>query len=225
MTEPIKIDVWSDVACPWCFIGKRNLDTALAALSAEHPDTPVDVQYRSFQLQPDAPDQYDGTISEYLSKTRRMPEDQVATMLERPRAAAQQVGIDMKFDDLKPANTARAHQLLHLARKHGCQAELNELMLRANFEEGRSLGDPDELADLAAAAGIPRDEALGVLESGEYRDAVQADGEKAFEYGIGGVPFFVVADRFGIAGAQPADILHQALDQVRAEQAEGGEAN
>ncbi|MBU3674356.1 MAG: DsbA family oxidoreductase [Solirubrobacteraceae bacterium] len=225
MADPIKIDVWSDVACPWCYIGKRNLDAALEAFAANHPETPVEVEYRSFELQPEAPESFDGTIAEYLSTTRGMPEDQVAAMLERPRQAAEQAGIEMRFDRLRPARTTRAHELLHLAKAGGHQAELNELMMKANFEEGRSLGDPDELADLAVAAGIDRGEAVAALESGEYRDAVVADREKAFEYGIGGVPFFVVADRFGIAGAQPAEVLRQAMEQAGAEaQADGEEA-
>ena len=217
MPEPIKIDVWSDVACPWCFIGKRNLDAALDAFTREHPDTAVEVEYRSFELQPDAPESYDGTISEYLSSTRGMAEDQVAAMLERPRSAAAQAGIEMRFDRLKPARTARAHELLHLAKERGCQSELNELMMKANFEEGRSLGDTGELADLAVKAGLDRDEVLRALESGEFRNAVVADREKAAEYGIGGVPFFVISDRFGIAGAQPAGLLQEAMEQAGAQ--------
>lgn len=220
MSAPIKIDVWSDVACPWCYIGKRNLDSALAEFAGVHPDTEVDVQYRSFELQPDAPDSYEGTIAEYLSTTRGMPEDQVKAMLERPRAAAGQVGIEMDFESLRPARTTRAHQLLHLARESGRQAELNEVLFKANFEEGRNLGDTSELLDLAETAGLDRQEALEALESGRYAEAVEADKEKALEYGIGGVPFFVVSDRFGIAGAQPTEVLRQALDQVQAESVE-----
>lgn len=220
MSEPIKIEIWSDVACPWCYIGKRNLDSALAEFASAHPGSEVDVQYRSFELQPDAPESYEGTIAEYLEATRGMPEDQVKAMLERPRAAAEQVGIEMDFEALKPARTTRAHQLLHLARERGRQAELNEVLLKANFEEGRSLGDTGELLSLAQAAGLDRQEALDALESGRYSDAVEADKEKAFEYGIGGVPFFVFSDRFGIAGAQPAEVLRQALEQVEAESEE-----
>ena len=217
MAEPIRIEVWSDVACPWCYIGTRNLDAAVAEFSREHPDTEVQVEYRSFELAPDAPESYDGTIAEYLSSTRGLPADQVEAMLERPRAAAREAGIELRFEELRPARTARAHELLHLAKAQGRQAALNGLMMKANFEQGRSLGDPDELAALAAEAGLAREEALGALESGEFRDAVQADREKAAGYGIGGVPFFVISDRFGIAGAQPAEVLLQALEQVEAE--------
>ena len=220
LSAPIRIEVWSDVACPWCYIGKRNLDSAVADFTSAHPESEVDVRYRSFELQPDAPESYEGTIAEYLATTREMPEDQVKAMLERPREAAQQVGIKMDFDALKPARTNRAHQLLHLARERGRQAELNEALLKANFEEGRSLGDTNALLDLAEAAGLDRQEALEALESGRYSEAVEADKEKALEYGIGGVPFFVVSDRFGIAGAQPAEILSQALEQVEAESEE-----
>ena len=219
-SAPIRIDVWSDVACPWCYIGKRNLEAAVAGFTSAHPESEVDVRYRSFELQPDAPESYDGTIAEYLATTREMPEDQVKAMLERPREAAQQVGIKMNLDALKPARTNRAHQLLHLARERGRQAELNEALLKANFEEGRSLGDTNALLDLAEAAGLDRQEALEALESGRYSEAVEADKEKALEYGIGGVPFFVVSDRFGIAGAQPVEILSQALEQVEAESEE-----
>ena len=220
LSAPIRIEVWSDVACPWCYIGKRNLDSAVADFTSAHPESEVDVRYRSFELQPDAPESYEGTIAEYLATTREMPEDQVKAMLERPREAAQQVGIKMNFDALKPARTNRAHQLLHLARERGRQAELNEALLKANFEEGRSLGDTNALLDLAEAAGLDRHEALEALESGRYSEAVEADKAKALEYGIGGVPFFVVSDRFGIAGAQPAEILSQALEQVEAESEE-----
>ena len=216
-STPIRIDVWSDVACPWCYIGKRNLEAAVAGFTSAHPESEVDVRYRSFELQPDAPESYDGTIAEYLATTREMPEDQVKAMLERPREAAQQVGIEMDFDALKPARTNRAHQLLHLARERGRQAELNEVLLKANFEEGRSLGDTGALLDLAEAAGLDRQETLEALDSGRYSEAVEADKAKALEYGIGGVPFFVVSDRFGIAGAQPVEVLSQALEQVDAE--------
>lgn len=219
-SAPIRIDVWSDVACPWCYIGKRNLDSAVAEFASAHPDSEVDVRYRSFELQPDAPESYEGTITEYLATTREMPEEQVKAMLERPREAAEQVGIEMDFDALKPARTARAHQLLHLARERGRQAELKETLLKANFEEGRSLGDTNELLELAGAAGLDRQEALEALEGGRYSEAVEADKAKASEYGIGGVPFFVVSDRFGIAGAQPAEVLRQALEQVEAENKE-----
>lgn len=220
MPAPIKIDIWSDVACPWCYIGKRNLDSALAGFASAHPGSEVDVRYRSFELQPEAPESYPGTVAEYLEATREMSKDQVKAMLERPRAAAEQAGIEMDFEALRPARTTRAHQLLHLARERGRQAELNEVLFRANFEEGRSLGDTGELLDLAEAAGLDRQEALDALESGRYSDAVEADKEKAFEYGIGGVPFFVFSDRFGVAGAQPAEVLRQALEQVEAESEE-----
>ncbi len=215
--QPIRVEVWSDVACPWCYIGKRNLDAATAAFGREHPETPVEVIYRSFELQPDAPEQYGGTISEYLAETRGLSDEQVNAMLERPRASAHEAGIEMNFEALKPAATGRAHALLHMAAGQGCQAELGEALFRANFEEGRSLGDPEVLAELAADAGLERDAALAVLDSGEFKARVEADKAKAQEYGIGGVPFFVIAERFGIAGAQPPEALLQALEQVHAE--------
>ena len=215
--QPIRVEVWSDVACPWCYIGKRNLDAATAAFGREHPETPVEVIYRSFELQPDAPEQYGGTISEYLAETRGLSDEQVNAMLERPRASAHEAGIEMNFEALKPAATGRAHALLHMAAGQGCQAELGEALFRANFEEGRSLGDPEVLAELAADAGLDRDAALAVLDSEEFKARVEADKAKAQEYGIGGVPFFVISERFGIAGAQPPDALLQALEQVHAE--------
>lgn len=214
VAEAIEVAVWSDVACPWCFIGKRNLDAAVERFTAAHPEAQVDVEYRSFELQPDAPLEYEGTIAEYLAGARGVTEDQVTALLERPRAAGAQAGIEMNFEGLRPARTARAHELLHLAKEKGCQGELSELLLKANFEQGRSLGDPGELLALAVASGLDREKAEQALKSGKYREAVLADREQAAGFGIGGVPFFLFGGRFGISGAQPPEILLQALEQV-----------
>ena len=220
MTEPIKIDIWSDVACPWCYIGKRNLEAGLAAFSNAEGSLPVEIEYRSFELAPDTPVEFAGSQVDFLVKHKGLSEDQVRAMLERVTGIAEAAGLDYDFDALQHTNTVKAHQLLHYAKTHGLQQEAKERLLRAYFIEGRHVGRVADLADLAAEIGLDRDDVMRSLQDDEYLADVRADMRQAQEYGVHGVPFFVIDGRYGISGAQPPSVFAGALAQVATERRE-----
>ncbi len=212
MSEAIKIDIWSDIACPWCYIGKRNLETALASFEGE-----VEVEYHSFELSPDTPVDFEGTGVDYLVGRKGISVGQAEQMMSHVTAAAAAVGLDYDLGSVRHTNTRKAHAALHFAKAHGRQSELKERLLRAYFIEGRHIGYDEELAELAAEVGLDRSEALAAIQSGQYSEAVQADIDQAHAYGIGGVPFFVLDGRYGLSGAQPAETFLNALERVREE--------
>jgi predicted DsbA family dithiol-disulfide isomerase len=208
----IKVDVWSDIACPWCYIGKRKFEAGAAAFDGE-----VEVTYHSFELAPDTPVDFDGSEIDFLVKHKGLSAAQVEPMLDRVAGIAKEVGLEYDFDALQHTNTIKAHQLLHFAKQHGKQLELTERLLSAYFVEGRHVGRDQDLADLAQEVGLDREAALLALAENTYLDDVHADIDQARAYGINGVPFFVVDGRYGVSGAQPAETFTQVLDKVAAE--------
>ncbi|MEF2977983.1 DsbA family oxidoreductase [Subtercola sp. YIM 133946] len=219
MTEAIKIDVWSDIACPWCYIGKRKLENGIADYTAAAGDeaTPIEVEYHSFELSPDTPVDFEGSEVDFLVKHKGFPPSQIQGMLDRVTGIAESVDLHYDYDALQHTNTVKAHQLIHYAKAHGVQLEAKERLLRAYFVEGRHVGRDEDLADLAAEIGLDRDDALRSLRENEYLAAVRADQAQAIEYGIQGVPFFVIDSKYGVSGAQDAATFAQVLTQVSAE--------
>ncbi len=215
--SPIKIDVWSDVVCPWCYIGKRNLETGLTQYSSDEAAAPVDIEFRSFELSPDTPVDFDGDAADYLHRVRGYPEATVRQMIDRVVGIARNVGLAYDYDSIQHTNTVLAHQLLHHSKAEGLQTEMKERLLHAYFIEGRHIGRVDDLADLAADVGMDRAKALGILERETYLDAVRLDQAEARAYGISGVPFFAIDGKYGISGAQPPEAFASALRQVAAE--------
>ncbi|MFD4421570.1 DsbA family protein [Agromyces sp. NPDC058484] len=215
MSEPIKIDIWSDIACPWCYIGKRHLEGGLAALGDDAPE--VEIEYHSFELAPDTPVDFEGSEVDFLAGHKRMPAERVQQMLQHVTGVASNAGLDYDFDALQHTKTLKAHELLHFAKEQGRQLELSERLFRAYFTEGRHVGRIDQLVELAAEIGIEADAAREALESGRYAEAVQADIAQAGAYGINGVPFFVFDGKYGVSGAQPAEVFAQVLTQVAGE--------
>jgi predicted DsbA family dithiol-disulfide isomerase len=213
ISEPIKVDVWSDIACPWCFIGKRKFEAGAAQFGGD-----VEVEYHSFELSPDTPVDFDGSEQDYLV-TRGFPADKIDGMLDRVTGIAESVGLHYDYDALQHTNTVLAHQLIHYAKAHGRQLEMKERLLAAYFEQGRHVGRVDDLADLAAELGFDRADVVRALSANEYLDAVRADQELAVEYGIQGVPFFVIDGKYGVSGAQDASTFANVLAQVRDEKA------
>lgn len=220
MTVPIKVDIWSDVACPWCYIGKRNLEAGLAIFGDTEDSLPVELEYHSFELAPDTPVEFAGNEVDFLVRHKGISEDQVRGMLERVTGIAKAAGLEYDFDALQHTNTVKAHQLLRYAKAHGAQLEAKERLLSAHFVEGRHVGRMADLADLAAEIGLDRDDVLRSLQEDEYLYEVHADMRQAREYGINGVPFFVIDGRYGVSGAQPPEVFAQALAQVAAERRE-----
>ncbi|WP_448004461.1 DsbA family oxidoreductase [Agromyces bauzanensis] len=215
MTSPIKIDIWSDIACPWCYIGKRHLEGGIAALGDDAPE--VEIEYHSFELAPDTPVDFEGSEVDFLAGHKGLPVEQAQMMIDRVTGIAAQAGLDYDYDALRHTKTLKAHELLHFAKEQGLQLELSERLFRAYFTEGRHVGRVDELVGLAAEVGLDADAAHEALESGRYRAAVQADIAQAGAYGIRGVPFFVFEGKYGVSGAQPAEVFSQVLTQVAGE--------
>ena len=214
VSEPIKIDIWSDIACPWCYIGKRKFEAGTGLFAGAGDGRDVEVEYHSFELSPDTPVDFDGSEVDFLAGHKGMPAEQVGQMLERVTGIASSVGLDYDFDNLKHTNTVKAHELLHFAKAHGKQLELAESLFKAYFVEGGHVGRVDDLADLAAEVGLDRAEALAALESEQYLADVREDQRTATEFGINGVPFFVIGGKYGVSGAQDAATFAQVLEQV-----------
>jgi len=213
----VKVEVWSDVVCPWCFVGKRRLERALAGF--EHAGE-VEVVWRSFELDPDGPRLEELPPSERLQRKYGWTAEQVEASWTRLRALGELEGIEFHFEQARRGNSFDAHRLLHLAREHALHDAVKERFLRAYFTESEPIGDPEALERLAVSAGLDRDEVQDVLGGDGYADAVRADERTAYTLGVEGVPFFVVGGRYAIAGAQPAELLQAALERAWSERAE-----
>jgi predicted DsbA family dithiol-disulfide isomerase len=220
MSEKVKVDIWSDVACPWCYVGKRRFETALAGFSGRDGAPEVEIEYHSFELAPDTPVDFEGTEVDFLANHKGMPKGQVEQMLGQMTTVAAAEGLAYDFDALQHTKTLKAHELLHFAKAHGKQVEMKERLLKAYFEQGRHVGRIDELAALATDVGLDADAVRAALESGEFEDAVEQDIAQARAYGISGVPFFVFNGKYGVSGAQDPAVFTQVLDQVVADAAE-----
>ncbi|RIX28162.1 DsbA family oxidoreductase [Amnibacterium setariae] len=214
MTDAVKIDVWSDVACPWCYIGKRKFEAGAAASGV-----PVEVEYHSFELSPDTPVDFEGSAIEFLSGHKGIPVEQAKAMTDQVSAIAAEVGLDYHYDDIRHTKTLLAHELLHLAKSRGRQLETAEALFKAYFVDGRHVGHVDDLVALAESVGLDGAEARAALEDHRFAGDVQADLAQAVAYGIRGVPFFVIDGRYGVSGAQAPEVFAGALAQVAAEQA------
>ncbi|CAN7373384.1 DsbA family oxidoreductase [Knoellia sp. LjRoot47] len=210
----MNVDIWSDIACPWCFIGKRRFESALAGFA--HADE-VEVTWHSYQLDPSLPDHYDGTELDYLAGRKGMAREQVSEMFEHVAATAAQEGLDYDFERLVVANSRTAHELLHLAKEHGVADAVKEALLSAHFEHGEDIGDRDTLVRIGVAAGLDATVTIEALQTHRYADAVQADISEAHSLGIQGVPFFVIDRTYGVSGAQPVELFTQALTQAWSE--------
>jgi predicted DsbA family dithiol-disulfide isomerase len=209
MSHTVKVDVWSDIACPWCFVGKRRFEQAVARFDGD-----VEVEYHSFELSPDTPVGYAGTEAEFLATHKGIPTAQAEQMLAQMTELAAGEGLAYDFGALRHANTVLAHQVLHHAKAHGLQVALKERLLSAYFEQGLDLNRVEVLADLAAEVGLERAAVVEALTDGRHLAAVRADQEQAIEYGIGGVPFYVFDGRLAVSGAQSPDVFTQALQRV-----------
>lgn len=216
----MQIEIWSDVACPWCHVGKRRFEAALDRF--EHRDQ-IEVEWKSFELDPGARSQQadeagnEGDYADRLARKYGTGRAGAQQMLDTMTAAAAAEGLDFHFERAIRANTFDAHQVIHLAGERGVQDAVKERLLRAYFSEGAALGDWTVLSRLAAEAGLDPDEVTAALEDQRYAAAVREDEAEAARLGISAVPFFVVNRKYGIAGAQPADQILEVLQQAWAE--------
>jgi predicted DsbA family dithiol-disulfide isomerase len=217
MTDAIKVDVWSDIACPWCYIGKRKFESGSQVFRAEGGDRDVVVEYHSYELSPDTPVDFEGNEMEFLAAHRGISVEQATEMLSRVVGIAKDAGLDYDFNSLKHTNTVKAHQLVHYAKDRGRQLDAKERLLSAYFVEGRHVGRVEDLADLAAELGFDREDVVRSLNEDEYLADVREDQQLAQEFGIQGVPFFVIDGKYGVSGAQEATTFAQVLEQVWSE--------
>lgn len=209
----MKVEVFSDVVCPWCAIGRRRLQAALGRF--DHADE-VEVVWRAFELDPRAPAVRDGDYAERLARKYGMSREQAVAANERLTALGAEDGLEFHFERARPGNTFDAHRLLHFARDAGPgrQDALKERLFVAYFTEGAAVGDRDTLVRLAAEVGLDPTACREVLDGDRYVAEVRADEAEAAELGVTGVPFFVVDGRFAIPGAQDADTVLRVLEQA-----------
>ncbi|WP_328885034.1 DsbA family oxidoreductase [Streptomyces sp. NBC_00316] len=207
----MRVEIWTDIACPWCYIGKARFERALAAF--EHRDH-VEVVYRSFELNPKAEDGTTPIIDAVAAQYGRTREQQVARE-EYAASEAHAEGLGFRVGARVHGNTFDLHRLLHFAKARGLQIELMNLALRVNFAEERSIYDRETLVSLAAEAGLDEAEAREVLADADaYAQEVRADEREAAELGAGGVPFFVLDRQYGVTGLQSVELFGQALEQA-----------
>jgi len=207
----MKVEIWSDVICPWCYVGKRRFEAALAGFA--HRDD-VELVWRSFELGPRAPTHREGDMATHLARKYGMTLDQAVAGQDRLTRLAADEGLDFHFERARPGNTFDAHRLVHLGATHGRQDAVKERLLVAYFTEGEAVGDRSVLARLGADAGLDPDEVRAALDEQRYASAVRDDESQASRLGVTAVPFFVVDRRYGVAGAQPAEEILQVLQQA-----------
>jgi predicted DsbA family dithiol-disulfide isomerase len=212
VSDAIKVDIWSDVQCPWCYIGKRKFETAVEQFGGN-----VEVEYHSFELAPDTPVDFEGTPKDYLAERKGISAQQADEMLDRVTGIAASVGLHYDYDHVHQTNTIKAHELIHYAKSQGRQLDMKERLLKAYFVDGRHVGRIDDLADLAAEIGLDRAEVVQVLTDNTFLADVKSDVAQAEEYGIQGVPFFVFDEKYGVSGAQDPATFVNVLSQVQSE--------
>lgn len=212
----VLIEIWSDVICPFCYLGRRNLEQALDGF--ERRDE-VEVVWRSFELDPTSSPDPQGPLVDALAKKYGMSREQAIASQEQIAAASEAVGLTFNWEQAQPVNTFDAHRLIHLAAKHDLGSEADERLKRAYFSDGEVVSDHETLVRLGADIGLPEDEVREMLGSDQFADAVRGDEAQAQQIGVSGVPFTVLGRRLAVSGAQPPEVFTQALQQAFAESA------
>ena len=210
----MKVEIWSDVVCPWCYIGKRRFEAALARFASAGD---VEVVWRSFELEPSAPVEGSFDLVGHLAAKYGVSREEAHAMNERVTGIAAEEGLAFRLDVARRGRTFDAHRLLHLAASRGVQGALKERLLAAYQTEGEPIADHGALTRAAVAAGLDEVEAREVLAGDAYGDEVRADEQEARRLGVDGVPFFVVDRRYAVSGAQPPDVLLELLERAWAE--------
>lgn len=207
----LRVDIWSDIVCPWCYVGKARFDKAVRQLEGK---VEVEVRLRSYELDPRAGDKY-GTVIELLSKKYGMSPAQAQAGEYRLRDLAAAEGLEYQAEGRDVGNTFDLHRVLHLAAERGLASEAWEAFYRANFAEETSVFDRERIVETAVGAGLDRDAVVAVLDDPEaYRESVRADEAEAAALGATGVPFFVVDEKYGISGAQPTEVFTEVLEKA-----------
>lgn len=207
----MKIEIWSDVMCPFCYIGKRNFETAMTQFAdKEH----IEVIWKSYQLDPSIPDVAHETYEDYLVKRKGMSRDQVSTMLQNVTNTAKQAGLDYHFDKSQMVNSHKAHQLIQFAKTKKLGNEAEERLFQAFFTEGKSIADMETLTQLGKEIGLDVQELQAAFTDKKYAQSVQDDIREASEIGVGGVPFFVIDRKYAVSGAQAPQAFLETLEKA-----------
>ncbi|MCJ0741709.1 DsbA family oxidoreductase [Pedobacter montanisoli] len=206
----MKIEIWSDVMCPFCYIGKRHLEKAMDKLPFKDK---IDIEWRSYQLNPDYQNENHETVYDYLSRSKGMSVDQAKQMTAQVRNMADEAGLSVDFGKNIPANTFKAHQLIHFAATKKLQNQAEEALFKAHFTEGKDVNDKVILLDIASNLGLDRTEAEEALNKETFAEAVRYDIYESQQIGIRGVPFFVLDRKYALSGAQPVEAFEAALKQ------------
>ena len=208
--EKMKIEIWSDVVCPWCYIGKRRLESALEEFEYREEIT---IEWKSYQLDPEMQTDTSLSIYDYLSKRKGIPYDQAIAMGKNVTEVAKEEGLDYNLDQTIPVNTLQAHEVLHFAKAYELQTEMKERLLKAYFIEAQNLDDRSVLLDLAEEVGLDQSKLSIDLQRDTYAPQVQEDIQLGREFGLSGVPFFVFNRKFGISGAQTKEAFLKTLNE------------
>jgi predicted DsbA family dithiol-disulfide isomerase len=206
----MKIDIWSDVRCPFCYIGKHKFETALEQFA--HKEA-IEVQWHSFELDPDLKTRTDLSVYDHFAERKGIDKVQAGQMLQHAAQAAQEVGLTIRFEDSVIANSFKAHRLIQFAKTKSLGNEIKEALFRAHFEAGKNVDDTEVLLQIGLSVGLEGAATRSVLDSNAFADAVRADEQAANEMGIRGVPFFVFNNQYAVSGAQSPDTFLKILDQ------------
>jgi predicted DsbA family dithiol-disulfide isomerase len=207
----MKVEIWSDIVCPFCYIGKRKFEKALEGFDAKEK---VEIVWRSFQLDPDMEPVPGQSVHEYLGKRKGVTAKEGKQMNDSMAAMAKEVGLEYNFDQAVITNTLDAHRLLHFAKTKGFQNEMKERLFKAYYTEGENLGDVETLARISEEVGLKADDTRKVLQSDAYAAEVGQDQYEANQVGARGVPFFVFNNKYAVSGAQPSHVFSQVLSKV-----------
>ncbi len=207
----MKIEIWSDVVCPWCYIGKRRFETALSQFENK---AEVTIQWRSFQLDPTAPATSGESVNQMLAHKYGMTLEQAIQKNREVSELAAKEGLEYHLDQAQRGNTFDAHRLIHLAARHNLQDAMKERLMKAYFTEGKAIGDLDTLVSLGSEVGLDTQQVRQTIESQAFAAEVKADEKRGSDLGIRGVPFFVFDEKFGVSGAQPAEVFLKVLDKA-----------
>jgi predicted DsbA family dithiol-disulfide isomerase len=211
MENKLKVQIWSDIMCPFCYIGKRRIEEALSLF--EHKDA-VEIEWKSFELDATFIASPEDSLVEHLAEKYRKDNDWAQNMLDNMTQNAKSAGLDFHFEKAVLANSHNAHRLLHLAKKHHLANELEELLFKAYLTEGKDLNNLNTLSEIGIAVGLEAEAVAQVLHSDEYSKEVKQDIQEANTIGVQGVPFFVFDNKYAISGAQPATAFLQTLEKV-----------
>ena len=211
----MKVEIWSDYQCPFCYIGKRRFEKALSRFDGREG---VEVVYRSFELDPSASREIQMNMHDMLAVKYGITAEQAKAQTDSMAAQGKAEGLEFRFEKVKLTNSFDAHRLMHFASSKGKQAEINDALFQAYFTDSKHIGDQETLADLAEGIGLKGDEVRSMLAGNAYADEVRRDEQDGARLGITGVPFFVINQKYGISGAQPEEAFLRTLEKVREEE-------